>query len=211
MLGKFRLSACGLIVSMLAFAGAATAAPITQTLNFSFNNFTALGGATPTLVTEATGSVSFTYDTATPTSIIGQAVDSFAFTSPTPPGFDFLTSNVLFDLRIGGDLLVPTNSYEISVYQDEEPVLFNKVGDFLILVGAIGPIGADVPGPGAGFGTQMLFIDKPGSEGFYQTANGEPGAATSTSVPVTAQIAEPAPLMVLGLGLAGLGLLRRRV
>lgn len=200
----------GLTVAICAAAGSVNAAPITQTLNFSFTNFTAIGTATPTLVTEATGSVSFTYDTATPTSITGQAVDSFSFTSSTPPGFDFLTSNVLFDLRLGGDLLVATNTYEISFYQDEEPVFFNKVGDFLILVGALGPIGADVPGGGL-MGSQMLFIDKPGSEGFYQSANGASGSVTSSSVPVTAEIAEPAPLMVLGLGLAGLGLLRRRV
>lgn len=194
---------------MFAFAGVANAAPITQTLSFSFSNFTPIGTATPSIVSDVTGSVSFTYDTATPTSIFGQAVDSISFTSPTPPGFDFLTSNVMFDLRLGADLLVPFNDYEISVYQDEEPVFSNKVGDFLFLIGAIGPVGADVPGGGA-IGSQFLLIDKPGFDGFYQTANGAPGSVTSSSVPVTAEIAEPAPLLVLGLGLAAFGLLRRR-
>ena len=211
MLGKFRLSVCGLIVLMFAFAGAANAAPITQTISFSFNNFVP-GGATstPSLVTEAAGSVSFTYDTATPTSIFGQAVDSISFTSPTPPGFSFLTSNVMFDLRIGADKLFPTNDYEIDIYQDLLGVEFNKTGDFLLRVAAVGPIGGDVPGPFSGMASQMLLIDQPGIDGFYKFDNAESGATTSASVPVTAEIAEPATLMLLGLGLAGLGLLRRR-
>jgi len=170
------------------------------------------GGATttPSLVTEAAGSVSFTYDTATPTSIFGQAVDSISFTSPTPLGFSFLTSNVMFDLRIGADRLFPTNDYEIDIYQDLLGVEFNKTGDFLLRVAAVGPIGGDVPGPFSGMASQMLLIDQPGIDGFYKFDNAESGATTSTSVPVTAGIAEPAPLMVLGLCLAGLGLLRRR-
>lgn len=210
MLGKFRLSACGLIVSIFAFAGAANAAPITQTINFSFNNFVPGGAsATPSLVTQVTGSVSFTYDTATSASIFGQAVDSILFTSPTPTGFAFLTSNVMFDLRIAADKISPTNDYEIDIYQDLLGVEFNKTGDFLLRVGALGLIGADVPGSGA-MASQMLLIDQPGFDGFYKFDNAESGATTSTSVPVTAEIAEPAPLVVLGLGLAGLGLMRRR-
>tara|TARA_R110002072_G_scaffold259002_3_gene417654 strand:- start:1041 stop:1661 length:621 start_codon:yes stop_codon:yes gene_type:complete len=202
--------ACGLIVAMFTFAGAANAALITQTLNFTFNNFVPAGLATtPSLVAEATGSVSFTYDTATPTSIVGQAVDSISFTSPTPPGFAFLTSNVMFDLRIGADKLFASNSYEIDVYQDFLGVELNKTGDFLLRVGAFGPIGADVPGPGA-MASQFLLIDQPGFDGFYKFDNASIGATTSTSVPVTAEIAEPAPLIILGLGLAALGLIRRR-
>ncbi len=196
---------------MFAFAGAANAAPITQTISFSFNNFVPGGLSTaPSLVTEATGSVSFTYDTATPTSIFGQAVDSISFTSPTPPGFSFLTSNVMFDLKIGADKNFATNDYELEFYQDELSVVFNKVGDFLISIAAGGPIGADVPGPATRMAGLFLVIDQPGSDGFYKFANALTGDVTSASVLVTAEIAEPAPLMVLGLGLAGLGLLRRR-
>ena len=196
---------------MFAFGGTANAALITQTITFSFDNFETSGLATtPSLVTEATGSVSFTYDTATPASIIGQAVDSISFTSPTPPGFAFLTSNVMFDLRIGADKLFPTNDYELSIYQDEEGVVFNKVGDFLINIGAGGPIGADVPGPFTGMASQMLLIDQPGSDGFFKFANDQFGNTMSSSVPVTTEIAEPAPLMALGFGLAVLGLLLRR-
>ena len=66
-----------------------------------------------------------------------------------------------------------------------------------------------VPGPGF-LSSQFLIIDQPGLDGFYKFDNAESGATTSSSIPVTTEIAEPAPLAVLGLGLAGLGLLRRR-
>mgnify|MGYP006950414469 CR=1 FL=1 len=68
-LKKVRISACGMILAVFTFAGAANAAPITQTIDFTFDNFEPGGiSTTPSLVTEAIGSVSFTYDTATPTS-----------------------------------------------------------------------------------------------------------------------------------------------
>lgn len=208
MLRKFRLSACGLIVSIFAFAGAANAALITQTIDFSFDDFgPGALSSSPSLITDVAGSVSFTYDTATPVSIINQAVDSISFS--TPSGF-FLTSDVRFDLRVGGDKLFATNSYELDFYTNLLGVEFNLVGDFLFRIGAIGPVGADVgPGiPTSGMASQFLLIDRPGSEGFYQVSN--TGTETSASVPVTTAVAEPAPLMVLGLGLAAFGLLRRR-
>jgi hypothetical protein len=159
------------------------------------------------LFTDVAGSVSFTYDTATPASIINQAVDSISFSTPTSV---FLTSDVRFDLRVGGDRLSAINSYELDFYTNLTPVEFNLVGDFLFRIGASGPIGADVvPGVTAsGMSSVFLSIDRPGAEGFFQFS--DTGTQTSASVPVTTAIAEPAPLMVLGLSLAAFGLMRRR-
>lgn len=196
---------------MFTFAGAANAALITQTLNFSFSGFAPFAVSTSaTLINDVTGSVSFTYDTATPTSIINQAVDSISLSeSPTPPGFAFLTSDVRFDLRVGADTMFGMNTYEVDVYHNLLGVESNLVGDFLFRVGAIGPVGADVPGAGA-MGSQFLLIDRPGAEGFAHLSQNQAAILTSTSVPVTTEISEPAPLMVLGLGIAAFGLIRRR-
>lgn len=205
MLGKFRLSACGLIVLMFAFAGAANAALITQTINFEFSGFGPSGSSSsPSLVNDVTGALSLTYDTATPASILNGAVDSISFS--TPSGF-FLTSDVRFDLRVGADKLFASNSYELDFYTNVLGVEFNLVGDFLLRIAAIGPIGADVPGGGAMAG-QLLIIDRPGTEGSYQFSNA--GIVTSTSVPAAIAVAEPLPLMALGLGLTAFGLMRIR-
>lgn len=207
MIRQFRTWALGLTLAVFAATGAANAALITQTINFSFDDFGPAGlSSSPSLFSDVTGAVSITYDTATPVSIFGGAVDSISFTSPA--GF-LLTSDVKFDLKIGADKLFPTNSYELDFYHDTLPVFSNVVGDFLFRIGAAGPIGADVPGGGA-MAAQFLMIDRTGPDGFYHINNGPPAILTSTSVPVTTAVAEPAPLMVLGLSLAAFGLLRRR-
>lgn len=188
-------------------SGAGQAAPITQTINFSFSGFAPFGTSTsPTLFNDVAGTVSFSYDTATPTSIINQAVDSISFT--TPSAF-FLTSDVRFDLRIGGDKLFASNSYELDFYHNILGVEQNLVGDFLFRIGAFGPVGADVPGAGA-MASQFLLIDRPGFEGFAHVSQNPAVLLTSTSVPAATGIPEPAPLMVLGFSLAAFGLARRR-
>lgn len=207
--GMFSLSlrAIALVVSLVFVSGVVRAAPITQTINFSFDDFAPFASSTsPTLITEVTGAVSFTYDNATPTSLFDQAVDSISFS--TPSGF-FLTSDVRFELRVGPDRLFASNSYELDFYHNMLGVESNLVGDFLFRVGAIGPVGADVPGGGA-MGGQFLLIDRPGTEGFAHVSQGQAALLTSTSVPAATEIPEPAPLMILGFGLAALGLARRR-
>ena len=73
MIRQFRAWAFGLTVALFAVTGAANAALITQTLTFTYNNFVPVSTSVPSLVTEATGSVEFTYDTATLVSIFGKA------------------------------------------------------------------------------------------------------------------------------------------
>lgn len=207
MIRRFRAWAFGLTVAMFAATGAANAALITQTINFDFDVFGPSGtSVSPSLISDVTGAVSITYDTATPASIFGQAVDSISFT--TPSGF-FLTSDVRFDLKIGVDKLSAFNSYELDFYHDSLPVFSGLVGDFLFRIGAVGPIGGNVPGDGF-MASQFLLIDGPGSQGFYKISQGPAASLTSNSVPVTTSVSEPAPLMVLGLSLAAFGILRRR-
>lgn len=204
---KIQALALGGAMMLFAATGAANAAPITQTINFSYSGFGPFAISTsPTLFTDVAGSVSFSYDTATPVSIFNQAVDSISFS--TPGGF-FITSDVRFELRIGADKLSPFNSYELDFYNNIVGVESNLVGDFLLRIGAVGPVGADVPGGGA-MASQFLLIDRPGVEGFAHVSSDPAEVLTSTSVPATTAIPEPAPLMVLGFGLAAFGLIRRR-
>ena len=67
------------------------------------------------MISDVTGEVSFTYDSATTTSIFGQAVDSVSFSMPA--GF-FLTSDVKFDLKLGADKITQSNDYEFDFYHD---------------------------------------------------------------------------------------------
>ena len=203
---KIQALAVGATLLLFSMAGVANAALVTQTINFRFDDFVPAGlASSPSLIAEVTGAVSITYDTATPASIFNQAVDSISF--GTPSSF-FLTSDVRFDLYIGADRFSATNSYELNFYNNLLGVEFGLVGDFLFRTGAIGPIGADVPGGGA-MSAQFLLIDQPGTDGFYKVSDGPAKLLTSTSVPAAA-IPEPAPLMVLGFGLAAFGLSRRR-
>lgn len=202
-----KIRALALGAALVIASGGAIAAPITQTINFSFSGFGPIASSTsPTLITDVTGAVTFSYDTATPVSLFDQAVDSISFS--TPSGF-FLTSDVRFELRIGPDRLIASNSYELDFYHNMLGVESNLVGDFLFRIGAIGPVGADVPGGGA-MGSQFLLIDRPGPEGFAHVSQGQAALLTSTSVPAATGIPEPAPLMILGFGLAAFGLIRRR-
>lgn len=204
---RISIRAIALVVSLIFVSGVVRAAPITQTINFSFDDFAPFASSTsPTLITEVTGAVTFSYDTATPVSLFNQAVDSISFS--TPGGF-FLTSDVRFDLKIGADKMFPSNSYELDFYNNMLGVEFGLVGDFLFRFAAIGPIGADISN-GLGAGGQFLLIDRPGGEGFAHVSQGQPALLTSVSVPAATGIPEPAPLMILGFSLAALGLARRR-
>jgi MYXO-CTERM domain-containing protein len=200
---KIRALAVGAVLSLFMATGAANAALITQTINFSFSGFGPFAISTsPTLISDVTGEVSFTYDSATTTSIFGQAIDSVSFS--TPSGF-FLTSDVKFDLKLGADKVSPVNDYEFDFYHDALGVQSNLVGDWLFRIGALG-----APGTSGPMASQFLLIDRLGGEGFAHVSDQGAESLISTSVPVTTSVAEPAPLMVLGLGLAAFGLIRRR-
>jgi len=196
---KIQALAIGAGLSLFVATGAANAPLITQTINFSFSGFGQFAvSMSPTLISDVTGEVSFTYDSAATTSIFGQAVDSVSFS--TPAGF-FLTSDVKFDLKLCADKITQSNDYEFDFYHDELSVRSNLVGDWLFRIGALG-----APGTSSPMGSQFLLIDRPGLEGSDQGAE----SLTSTLVPAATSVAEPAPLMVLGLGLAAFGLIRRR-
>lgn len=198
-----RLRGLALGAVMVMASGAAHAALITQTINFSFSGFGPFASSTSsTLITDVTGAVSFTYDSATTTSIFGQAVDSVSFS--TPSGF-FLTSDVKFDLKLGLDKASPVNDYEFDFYHDDLGVQFNLVGDWLFRIGALGE-----PGDSGSMASQFLLIDRPDFEGFAHISDNQATTLTSSSVPAATGIPEPAPLMVLGFGLAAFGLIRRR-
>ena len=121
----------------------------------------------------------------------------------------FQTTGLLFDLRVGADVGFPTYSYELDIYAGALGVEFFTSSGFLFRVAAVGPVGADVgPGiPGAALAGQFLYTDATASV-FSGSADAAP--LTSTSVPFATEIAEPVPLLILGLGLAGFRPVRRR-
>jgi len=200
---KIQALEIGAGLSLFVATGAANAPLITQTINFSFSGFGPFAvSMSPTLISDVTGEVLFTYDSAATTSIFGQAVDSVSFS--TPAGF-FLTSDVKFDLKLCADKITQSNDYEFDFYHDELSVRSNLVGDWLFRIGALG-----APGTSSPMGSQFLLIDRPGLEGFAHVSDQGAESLTSTSVPAATSVAEPAPLMVLGLGLAAFGLIRRR-
>ncbi|MGB0631122.1 MAG: hypothetical protein ACPGRZ_10535, partial [Alphaproteobacteria bacterium] len=179
----------------------AQAALITQTIGFSFSNFDEAGTFTPGPIQLIEGSVSFTFDDATPTSIFGQAVDSISFS--TPVGV-FDTSNVFFDLRIGADIVgPPITQYELDIYHDTLPVFINVTDDFLLQLASVNPVGAPFSNSA---GTASLFSYSDGNFGFFRS-NEE--LLNSTSVPATSSVSAPASVAFLGLGMLALGLRRR--
>jgi hypothetical protein len=195
-----------LSVAVVALSGAARAAVITQVIDFSFSNFSVLGlGSGPSGLTLIEGSASLTYDSATPTSIFGQAVDSISFT--TPVGI-FQTSNVFFDYRIGADQPSPTpNAYAIDIYFDDFPVNIANPTDFLIRLAGLGPQDYDV---NTLLGAQVIFVDDTtGPADVFFVSNFD--IVTSTAVVDEPSPApEPAGLALFGAGLVAAGAARRR-
>ncbi|MCB2109352.1 MAG: PEP-CTERM sorting domain-containing protein [Rhodobacteraceae bacterium] len=198
-------------VCMALAAIPARAALITQFWDFSFDyDETSIGSGTPSYSTVA-GTLSFTYDSATPSSLFHQAVDSIAFTIP---GGLFHTSDIYFDLRLGPDLNFPPLGseprYEFSIYYDTEPVFLNNASDWLMRAAGIG-----FPGDEFVFGSYPIALDFFTSSGnvseyaFFSFAPTQVVSTTSLAggggdVPV------PGSLALLGLGLAGAGAFARR-
>jgi len=201
-MNKFLTSAVAAIVYCVgALATPAQAALITQTIDFSFSGFEELGTFVPGPIATVEGTVSFTFDDATPVSIFGQGVDSITFT--TPVGVSD-TSNVFFDLRIGVDIVgPPTTQYELDIYHDTLPVFLNLTDDFLLRVGTVNPVGSPFSNS---FGTAAEFNYSDGNFGFFGS---NVHLLDSTSAPAASSIPAPASLAFLGLGLLAIGVRRR--
>lgn len=143
-----RQLAAVLALGVCTVAAPARAALITQTIDFYFDDFQNPGGPLPAYGS-VQGSVTFTYDTATTTSIHEQAVDSIAFTSPAGT---FDTSDVRFSLLLGNDISPDVRrleqavdgemyeagpSYELGIYAGSFGVSGNDPSDFYLRI--LGP------------------------------------------------------------------------
>ena len=143
-----RRLAAVLALGVCTVAAPARAALITQTIDFYFDDFRNPDGPLPSYGS-VQGSVTFTYDTATPTSIHEKAVDSIAFTSP---GGVLNTSDVRFSLLLGNDISPDVRrleqavdgqmyeagpSYEIGIYAGSFGAAYNDPSDFYLRI--LGP------------------------------------------------------------------------
>lgn len=185
----------GMIGLLLALPSHATL--ITQTIDFSFTDFSTTGPTVPHDFIE--GTVVFTYDNATSTSIFGQSVDSLTFS--TPNSF-FPTTDLLFDLRIGTDKLFATNGHEFSFYYSERPVsLIHGVGSTDFLIDAAGA--STTPGTGP-LGMLMIYSERPTASEFGFFSSSLNTNSTSFELANVTPLPAPGAAVLLLLGLVGL-------
>lgn len=190
----------------------AQAALITQTISFEETDFSLLGnGSVSPPFSTVSGTVVLTYDDATTTDIIGQAVDSVTFSTPTGV---LEVTDVLFDLRVPPNVTFPQHTWEIDIYGADQgsPVSAVNAADWLLYVVGLTPLGADFNNTGVA--SQLLYSDgqflNTGEFGVFSSSTNL--SLTGSSVPAGSGTPVPAPtaLLLLGLGLAGTGLLAKR-
>lgn len=141
------------------------------------------------------GNAQFTFDNSV--SVAGKAVDSISFTSPAG---QFQTNDVFFDFRQGDDTNIPNNPYEFDIYHSSFPVFSNQPGDFLLQSATLSLEAGDVYGSTSIVDNFMYF----NGGTFDVSQNG------IHHVTVTQAVPEPALAGVLGLGMMGICLTRRR-
>tara|TARA_R110000787_G_scaffold25941_10_gene72705 strand:+ start:849 stop:1478 length:630 start_codon:yes stop_codon:yes gene_type:complete len=205
-LSHLRAAAAAALSVVLLSAAAAQAAVITQTINFSYENFTDIGGGSAIPPYDpVSGSVTLTYDNATTTSLVGQSVDSISFSTPVAV---FPTSGVFFDLRINPDVAAPAfTGYEINIYFDEFAVGAAHPADFLIRIAtALTHMPGDDLSTGAS--STILYSDDDFFLSFFHSGE---DTLSSTIVTEASALPEPATLPLIGLGLVAAGMARRRV
>ena len=141
------------------------------------------------------GNVKFTVENTESTS--GLAVDSITFTDPLG---HFKTEDVFMDFRQGDDTNIANNPYEFDIFFSELSVFSNKPGDFLISAGLVSlDPGDDYEDP---------FIS---TNFFYFDGSGFVLSQTDTNhITVSQAVPEPALAGILGFGVLGVCLTRRR-
>lgn len=141
------------------------------------------------------GNVQFTVDNSE--SMAGIAVDSITFTDPPS---HFQTDNVFVDFREGDDTDIASNNYEFDIYYSSAPVFVSQPGDFAIYAGLLSLEPGDNYGNGP-ISTSFFYFD---GSGYVQTFDDTVNISVSQAIP------EPTLAGILGLGMLGVCLTRRR-